>query len=176
MSQKSFFNETSDPANLSNRQRGQLAEIVFMRKAASLGLSISKPWGEAERFDFIANFENTCWRIQVKSVLAKAPSTNHYRVKTSGGTPHGHKLYSVNDIDFLVAYIFPEDLFYVFPTSVIENRTLVCVVPGSTRSRFERYREAWTLLKPAPRAIVESTVESIVESPVESSVETMPDP
>jgi len=171
MSEKSFFNETSDPAKLSNRQRGQLAEIAFMRKAASLGLSIAKPWGETERFDFIASVENVCWRIQVKSVLAKTLSTHHYRVKTSGGnTLQGHKLYSANDIDFLVAYIFPENLWYVFPTSVVENRKIVCVVPGSKKSRFEQYREAWKLMKPpVAQAAVESTVET-------STVETMPDP
>jgi hypothetical protein len=139
------------------RQRGQLAEIVLMRKAASLGLSIAKPWGEGERVDFIANFENTCWRIQVKSVLAKAPSTHHYRVRTI--SRNGHQRYSANDIDFLVAYIFPEHLWYVFPTSVVESRSLVCVVPGSNKSRNEQYREAWYLMKPVPRV-------TTVEQPV----------
>ena len=165
MSEKSFFNESSDPAKLSNRQRGQLAELAFMRKAASLGLSISKPWGEGERFDFIASVENICWRIQVKSVRAKTRSTHHYRVKTSGGNAiQGLTFYSASEIDFLVAYIFPENIWYVFPTSLVENRQIVCVVTGSKRSRYEQYREAWKLMKPVPRSIVESTIE------------TMPDP
>jgi hypothetical protein len=145
-----FFNETSDPAKLNNQQRGQLAELVFMRKAASLGLSIAKPWSESERYDFIARVENICWRVQVKSVAAKSPLRNYYRVKTSGGTGQKQTPYSTKEIDFLVAYIHPEDLWYVFPAISIEGRQAICVHPGSKRSRYEQYREAWKLLMPVP--------------------------
>jgi len=64
-------------------------------------------------------------------------------------SPKTHTPYSANEIDFLVAYIHPENIWYVFPASFIEGRHSICVWPGSKRSRFERYREAWNLLKPA---------------------------
>jgi len=171
-----FFNETSDPAKLNNRQRGQLAEIVFIRKAASLGLSVAKPWAEGERYDFIVRADKVCWRVQVKSVLAKERETQHYRIKTSGGlTRRKHTPYTPDEIDFLAAYIFPEDIWYVFPATVIEKRKIICVVPGSKKSRFEQYQEAWKLMKPpVAQATVESTIETgTVES---STVEIMPDP
>lgn len=118
MSEDYFLNETIDPVNLDNRQRGHLAELAFMRKAASLGFSVAKPWAEGERYDVIVRVENVCWRVQVKSVSAKSRPTAHYRVKTAGGNHRqGITLYSPNEIDFLVAYIFPEDTWYVFPGS-----------------------------------------------------------
>jgi hypothetical protein len=86
------------------------------------------------------------WRVQIKSVWAIAPPKRHYRVKA---TASHHRLYSAEDIDFLVAYIFPEDIWYVFPVALIENRTVLCIRPGSKRSRFEPYREAWKLMGPA---------------------------
>ena len=52
---------------------------------------------------------------------------------------------------------------------MVENRKIVCVVPGSKKSRFEQYREAWKLMKPVAQATVESTVET-------SAVETISDP
>lgn len=141
------FNESSDPAKLTNRQRGHLAEIVFMRKAASLGLAVAKPCNEGERYDFIARVENVCWRIQVKSVANK--SRHHYRIKTSsGGGTREHLPYSASEIDFLVAYLHPEDLWYVFPAVVIVGQKSVCVKPGCQRSRYEQYREAWKLMDP----------------------------
>jgi len=147
-SERTPFTE-ADPANLDNRHRGQLAEIAFLRRATSLGLSITKPWDAGERYDFIARVENVCWRVQVKSVMGKSPSRGHYRIRTSGGTGgKGHTPYSAYEIDFLVAYLFPENLGYVFPASVVESRKMMCVVPGSKRSRFEQYREAWNLMKP----------------------------
>jgi PD-(D/E)XK endonuclease len=142
-------NETVDPASLSNRLRGNLAELAFMRKATGLGYAVAKPWGEGERYDVIVRVENVCWRVQVKSVLAKSRGRNDYRIKTSSGNRENCLLYSANEIDFLVAYIFPEDLWYVFPTNVIQTRNTVWVSPGSKRSKFETYREAWKLMKPA---------------------------
>jgi hypothetical protein len=144
-----FFNETSDPAKLNNRQRGHLAELAFMRKAASLGLSVAKPWNEGERYDFIARVENVCWRVQVKSAWFKAPSRTHYRIKTIvGGGSRKPVFYSANEIDFLVAYLHLEDVWYVFPASFVECRQSLCLVPGSKRSVYEPYCEAWKLMKP----------------------------
>jgi len=154
MSDENLLNEIVNPANLSNRQRGNFAELAFMRKAASLGLSVAKPWGEGERYDIIVRVENVCWRVQVKSVLAKSPAKPHYRIKTStGGGAHSRIiLYSAKDIDFLAAYIIPEDSWYIFPATVIEPRKIMCITPGSKRSKFEKYREAWKLMKPASAA------------------------
>jgi len=160
------FNETSDPANLSNSQRGNLAELAFMRKAASLGMSVAKPWNEGERYDFIVRVETVCWRVQIKSVLSKSRERGHYRIKTSGGRGEsGHTRYSADEIDFLVAYIFPEDAWYIFPAIQIERRNCICVTPGSKRSSFEQYREAWKLMKPPKReAALSSAPEPIVET------------
>jgi len=153
-----FFNETSDPARLNNRQRGHLAELAFMRKAASLGLPIAKPWNEGERYDFIARVHNICWRVQVKSASRKSAQRPHYRIKTSGGCgQRRHTPYSVTEIDFLVAYIHPEDIWYVFPASVIAGRKSICVCPESKRSPHEQYREAWKLMNPTPGETIPAT-------------------
>ena len=61
-------------------------------------------WGEGERYDVIVRVDNVFARVQVKSVLAKAPGKSYYRV---GTTANHSTRYSANDIDFLVAYIFP---------------------------------------------------------------------
>jgi len=92
-----------------------------------------------------------------ESVLAKSPCRDHYRIKTSGGTGRNrHTPYSASEIDFLVAYIFSEDLWYVFPASVVASQTTVCLWPGSKKSRFEQYREAWHLMDPPlPKATAE---------------------
>lgn len=91
------------------------------------------------------------WRVQVKSVLAKTPSKAYYRVKTAVGGGTGNRLatYSPTEIDFLAAYIFQDDLWYVFPAAVIAGRSCVCLIPGSKRSKYEKYREAWKVMNSA---------------------------
>ncbi len=125
-----------------------------MRKAASRGYAVSKPWGDCERYDFVVRAGKVFWRVQVKSVRAKAMQRPHYSVKTT----NWHKMpYSPEDIDFLVAYIFPEDAWYVFPAAVVENRKSLCINPGYKWSKFEVYREAWKLMEETGPAQIEPT-------------------
>jgi len=135
--------ELSNTSKLLSNRRGELAELAFMRKAASLGLGVAKPWGNSDRFDVVVHFENTFWRVQIKSVLDKSPSRDYYRVQTRDSRK---RTYSAKDIDFLVAYIFAEDVWYVLPAHIVENKKSVCLSPGSKRARAEEYREAWKLM------------------------------
>ena len=41
-----------------------------MRKAATLGFAVAKPWGDCDRYDVIVRFGKVFWRVQIKSVLA----------------------------------------------------------------------------------------------------------
>jgi hypothetical protein len=142
----SISEENQEPsyADLQNKHRGELAELVFMRKAASRGYAVSKPWGDSERYDFVVRVGKLFWRVQVKSVRAKAPQRPHYCLTTV----HSQKIpYSSEDIDFLVAYIFPEDAWYIFPATEVENRKMLYINPNSQRRRFEEFREAWKLME-----------------------------
>ena len=153
MSVSTDTNELVDPAALTNSQRGQLAELIFIRKAASLGFAVAKPWAEGERYDAIVRVQNRLWRVQVKSVLHKVTSRAYYRALTSGrkGSSGRRTAYSANEIDFLVVYIFAEDTWYVFPVDFIQGRQFVWVNPACKSSKFEPYREAWHLMKPVDR-------------------------
>ena len=53
--------------------------------------------------------------------------------------------YRPDEIDLLVAYIVPLDIWYVFPPAAFVNMTSVHLYPNSIqkRSKFEQYREAW---------------------------------
>jgi hypothetical protein len=84
------------------------------------------------------------WRVQVKSVSTKQTSKPSYRVKTTRGA---NSSYSTDEIDFLVAYVFPKDVWYVFPAALTEGRDSVCVRPESPKCRLLQYREAWYLMK-----------------------------
>jgi hypothetical protein len=147
MSDQNLSDELIHAAKLDPKRRGELAELAFMRKAANLGFAVAKPWGDSDRYDIVVRFESTFWRVQIKSVLKKSPSRDHYRVQTADSRKH---TYSAKDIDFLVAYIFAEDIWYVVPAHVVENKKSLCYSPGSKRSSVDHYREAWDLMMRCP--------------------------
>ena len=123
-----------------SKSRGEAAEAAFLAKAASLGFGVAKPWGDSERYDFILDSGYNFWRVQVKS--SQLHANRCYHIKTSGWR---NRLYTSSEVDFLVAYIIPENLWYVVPIGAINSGTqLKFYPPGSGRkSRFEKYREAW---------------------------------
>ena len=71
------------------------------------GFGVSKPWGDSERYDFILNAGRVLWRVQIKSIFSR----RYYQISAAGssGIP-----YTSDEIDFLVVYISPRDMWYVF--------------------------------------------------------------
>jgi hypothetical protein len=49
------------------KQRGEWVELLFMTRAAERGFSVSKPWGDSNRYDVSVEIEGRFRRVQVKS-------------------------------------------------------------------------------------------------------------
>jgi hypothetical protein len=138
--------------NRTRKQSGELAEIAFLHKAADLGFGVAKPYGDSERYDFILDSGERLWRVQVKSITVTYSGGGHgYRMVTR----HSRGLrkdspYTAEEIDFLVAYIVPRDVWYVIPVKLVTPVAGICFYPSGCRmgGRFERYREAWHLMAP----------------------------
>jgi len=83
--------------------------------------------------------------VQVKSAHV-AGEDGCYSFRAHG---HAQNAYTKEEIDVLVADVVPEDVWYVFPVSVVQGVRSLKLFPGSRkkRSRFERYREAWWVLE-----------------------------
>src|ERR1041385_2961706 len=128
--------------NLTKR-RGELAEAAFLVKAASMGIGVAKPWGDSERYDFIIDAGGRLLKVQIKSAhCLSAARSGGYHIRAQ---PRQNVSYRPDEIDLLIAYIVPLDLWYVFPPEAFVNMTSVHLFPNSDqrRSRFEQYREAW---------------------------------
>lgn len=125
------------------RDKGDWAEMRFMAEATRRGLIVSRPYG-AVAFDFaVCPKKGPFSRVQVKSVWSIHGGC--YRIRTSH---QRGRLYRRGEIDFIVGYVVPEDVWYIIPISEIRYGSAYFVphVPGS-RARWEKFREAWGLLR-----------------------------
>lgn len=137
--------------NRDPKHQGQLVELAFLHKAVSLGFAVAKPYGDSERYDFIVDYPDSVdprpLRVQVKSTAVLYQGC--YRVWCAHSQPRGHRAaYSLRQIDFLVAYILPENAWYIFPVAIIGARHCIKLFTHhcNTRSRYEQFREAWQLM------------------------------
>jgi len=150
--------KTGGDARLAKR-KGELAELVFVLKAASLGLGVCKPYGDSLAFDFVVTAGERLLRVQVKSAF-----TSHrrgYEINLAGGHRRS-RLYTSQNIDFFAAYVVAHDAWYIVPVTAIAGRKMLRLYPAGTArpggGEFENFREAWHLVTdPQPTAAVQDT-------------------
>src|SRR5271167_4592153 len=96
--------------------------MAFLLKASTLGFGVAKPFGDSERYDFILDSGERLWRVQVKSISMICPFGGSECYRTSTYRRRGcykYLPYTAKEIDFLVAYIVPRDIWYVVPVSLV---------------------------------------------------------
>ncbi|PYX09958.1 MAG: hypothetical protein DMG88_04365 [Acidobacteria bacterium] len=133
------------------KRRGELSEAAFLLKASSLGFCVTRPWGDSERYDFILDNGERLWRVQVK--CTEVVRARGYDVQSSYGIYGKRKMvYTARDIDALVVHIRPLDVWYVLPIDAFAPCRSLRFYPqgGCRRPRFEKYREAWDLMRGGP--------------------------
>jgi len=137
------------PIHRNTKRTAELSGASFLLKAESLGLHVSLPWGDSERYDFIVDAGSRLWRIQLKSTEALR---NHgFDIRPIHFVyGQGAFAYSIEDIDALVAHIIPKDTWYIIPVETFFPFKNLRLYPGieRRRARWEKYREAWHLLQP----------------------------
>ncbi len=124
------------------KRRGEWVEAAFQAKALGQGLSVCKPCGDSDPFDFVVyNVRRSMNRVQVKSAWLRY--ARRYKVDNPD-----NKKFKRSDFDFLVVALPDADIWYVIPVDAVHDLKAVCFYPHhqNSRGRFEKYREAWHLL------------------------------
>src|SRR6185437_1469784 len=104
------------------KRRGEMAELAFMRKAIGLGFGVAKPWGDSDRYDFILDSGRRLWRVQVRST--EYQSHRGYAVHTYVYVKKAMVPLTAREVDAIVAYIVPLDLWYVVPIQFADCKNL----------------------------------------------------
>jgi hypothetical protein len=114
-----------------------------MARAAEHGLSVSKPWGESEPYDFVVGHESNFLRVQVKS-MTYCRSHSYYCYLHARKGP----LYTDKQIDFVAVYIIPKNIWFIFPIDVVlRAKSTLILSPHMEISRNGAYEEAWHLMR-----------------------------
>jgi PD-(D/E)XK endonuclease len=130
------------PRRRNRKWMGDVAESAFLHKAVQLGLIVAKPWGDNSSYDFIVDSGERLLRVQVK--MTSSLCDGRYKVAAHGAesAPYG-----LDDIDVLVAFVPPEDAWYIIPVEAFTPRAHLWVYPqGEHAGQYEKYRDAWDLL------------------------------
>lgn len=129
------------------KRLGEVGEAAFLPKAQYVGFGLAKPWGDSDGYDYILDSGWKRWRTQVKSTASRL--AGGYAIQPIHRLHgKGRTLYTADEIDLLVVYLVPCDLWYVFPIeSILGVKNLVLYPDGNhPKAKWEHHREAWHLL------------------------------
>jgi hypothetical protein len=125
------------------KKRGEWVELQFMAEAAEHDLPASKPFGDSENFDVVVGRPGKFVAVQVKCTVFRSKNGEGYVCSVCSS----HKVYREEAFDFLAAYVVPKKEWYILPAKEIAGmRSVTLCTPTS---QYERYREAWDLLREA---------------------------
>jgi hypothetical protein len=124
------------------KERGEWAELCFMARAAGLGLGVLKPYGDSGRYDVAVENGGRILRVQVKSTIY-CRRGGEYSLNVMGP---GRKRYAAGTVDFFAVFVIPLGEWYIIPYEAMGKRLTLHFRPGSKRSKWTGYREAWDLL------------------------------
>jgi len=132
----------------SRHRKGDLAEIAFLAKVISLGFTVCRPFSGNARFDFVVEAGGRLSKVQVKSCWERLRQRK-YQIRVGCGVNGRPRQYRPGEIDFIAAYVVREDMWYVIPVRAVRTPHCIGVFPheAHSRGRFEKYREAWRLLR-----------------------------
>jgi len=112
--------------SLDPKQIGNLTELKCISAFYELGYSISIPYGENSRYDFIADINSKLIRIQVKTSKAIIEDECYIFSCRSSRSTKNHtinKKYTSEEIDYFCTFI--KDKCYLIPiTECSTNKTL----------------------------------------------------
>jgi hypothetical protein len=134
-----------EPKIIDKKKRGEWAEMIFMARAAERGIAISKPWGDTQSYDFVVGRPGRFVAVQVKCTtfaLAEGLDKGYLCSVCSSSRP-----YARGSFDFLAAYVVYEDAWYIIPEEEILGKKSVSLSTHCLDSKYEGYREAWSLLE-----------------------------
>jgi hypothetical protein len=131
------------------KEIGEITELKFYLKGFDLGLIVSKPYGDSSKYDFITDWNGVLKRVQIKSTstLDKGNRTDRYRIMSASGGRTKNS-YSSKDIDLIIAYVIPLDVWYIIPVNVVSHcKTLALFPHKQSIGKYEIYKDRWDLLK-----------------------------
>ena len=137
------------------KRRGEWAEIRFIAKAMEHGYRVTTPLNGSPPYDVVVDLGGLFISVQVKSTTSlrqgrrKNRPTYCYSVNM---VRSGHNnRYGLVDFHYLAAFIIPRELWYIIPFRLVVGRSTVLLRPDDPPDNgYEKYREAWHLLREVP--------------------------
>lgn len=131
------------------KQKGNLTELQCIAAFYEIGYSVSIPYGENSRYDFIADVDDHLIRVQVKSSSTKDGGKSYTfscRSSRTNGKRTITKRYTKLEIDYFATFI--NGRCYIVPVEECSNsKCLRFVKTDNNQQEYVNFEENYRLEK-----------------------------
>ena len=134
---------------LTSKQKGNLTELQCLTAFITEGCSVSIPYGDNAKYDFIADVDGKLLKIQVKTSSQKNEGVAiHFSCRSTHVNCKGviNEKYSANDIDFFATY-WNNQCYLVPIKECSTEKTLRFVPPASGQLKGISFATDYELAK-----------------------------
>jgi hypothetical protein len=140
---KSRDNEEKDGVDQGMQGTWGVGGTLFYGAGQGVGDGVLKPYGDSGTYDVAVENGGPISRVQVKSTIY-CRRGGEYSLNVMGP---GRERYRPGTVDFFAVWVIPIGEWYIIPYAAMGKRKTLHFTPGSRRSKWIRYREAWDLLR-----------------------------
>lgn len=97
------------------KQIGDISEAKVISRFIELGITVSIPFGDNQRYDLIADMEGKLLKIQIKTGRLKRGVIHFYTYNFSGSGKRAKKMDYKNSCNLFAVYCPENDNIYVIP-------------------------------------------------------------
>lgn len=92
---------------LNSKQKGNLTELLCLAAFTELGYTVSIPYGDCARYDFIVDINNKLYKIQCKTANEVEDGVFRFSTRSTqvGTSSINTRTYSKDEIDFFATII-----------------------------------------------------------------------
>ena len=138
---KNQHNNNEMPSSSTTRI-GAIAESDFITECLKRNFEPHIPV-TAMPWDFIVTCPKGVLKVQVKTTKSQ-DRDNSYNIATSSGR-NNVKKHINKEVDVVACYIQPEQLWFLLPLKEVTGRTTRLSTDQTTKSKYQKYRENWSI-------------------------------
>src|SRR5690349_1541363 len=99
--------------HLGNKRMGDIGELAFMYRAAMEGIGVARPYGDSHPYDVLVQHGRRLSRVQVKSCfIYEKRRCAGFTVTAATHRRPGKVNYTIDDVDFIAAYVARYEAWY----------------------------------------------------------------
>lgn len=130
---------------MNSKDIGSLGEHIAIVKLMELGLSVSRPLGDNDRYDLIIDKENYLYKAQVKASIGNKDFVQFYTSSSQAHRGKGRSHYSLEEVDLFLLVDVTSKMVFILHNNAKTSSIIIRYIQSNSRNDNSNYADQFLL-------------------------------